>query len=73
MLILVTPAALDSAWTMAELGMAEGCERVVIPVRAGVKLPDLPAPLATYHVAPYDQVDGVISMLSERLTTAAHE
>src|SRR5437762_1371747 len=36
-LILLTPAALRSAWTMAELGMAEGFERIVLPVTAGLK------------------------------------
>src|ERR1043165_915924 len=57
MLILVTPAALTSAWMMAELGMAEGFERDILPVTAGLKARELPAPLRTYRVVPFDQVD----------------
>lgn len=73
MLILVTPAALKSAWMMAELGMAEGFELIILPVTAGVKPSDLPGPLQTYQVIPFDQVDRAINMLSERLTTAAND
>ena len=73
MLILVTPAALKSAWMMTELGMAEGFERIVLPVTAGLKPCDLPGPLQTYQVAPFDEVDGVINLLCERWTTAAND
>jgi hypothetical protein len=72
-LILMTPAARNSAWMMAELGMAEGFERLILPVTAGLKPRELPAPLRTYHVAPFDQVDDAINVLSERLTTAAND
>jgi hypothetical protein len=71
MLILVTPAALRSGYMMVELGMAEGFERMVLPVTAGLKPRDMPAPLQSYQAAPFDQVDGAISALAERLTTAA--
>ncbi len=71
MLILVTPAALNSAWTMAELGMAEGFERVILPVTAGLKPSRLPAPLQTYQAIPFDEVDAAIKRLSEQLTAAA--
>ncbi len=72
-LILVTPASLKSPWMMTELGMAEGFERIIVPVTAGLKSCDLPAPLQTYQIAPFDQVDDAIHMLSERLTTAAKD
>jgi TIR domain len=71
MLILVTPAALKYDWMMTELGMAEGFNRVVIPVSAGLKPRDFPAPLQTYQVTPFDRVDGAISKLAEKLTAAA--
>jgi hypothetical protein len=73
MLILVTPAALNSAWMMAELGMAEGFERVVLPVTAGLRPHDLPAPLQTYEVIPFDEVDRAINTLGERLTPTAKD
>jgi hypothetical protein len=73
MLILVTPAALNSGWIMRELGMAEGLELLVVPVTAGVKPRDLRAPLQDYQVTPFDEADGAIKMLSKRLTPAAKE
>ncbi len=72
-LMLVTPAALKSAWMMRELGMAEGLERVVLPLTAGVKPRDLPAPLQSYQVTPFDEADRAINTLSESLTPAAKE
>jgi hypothetical protein len=72
-LILVTPAALTSAWMMAELGMAEGFERVVLPVTAGLRPRDLTAPLRSFQVTPFDEVDRAINMLAERLTPAAKD
>lgn len=71
MLILMTPAALSSAWMMAELGMAEGFELSVLPVTAGLKPQDLPAPLQSYHAVPFDEVDAAIHRLSERSPAAA--
>ena len=53
---------------MTELGMAEGFERVILPVTAGVKPSDLPAPLQTYQAVPFDQVDDAIQSLCEKLT-----
>ena len=73
MLILVTPAAIKSAYMMTELGMAEGFERIIVPVTAGVESQDLPDPLRTYQGVPFDQVDGAIRMLSERLTPVAKD
>ncbi|MBI3467531.1 MAG: toll/interleukin-1 receptor domain-containing protein [Planctomycetes bacterium] len=72
-LVLMTPAALNSSWVMTELGMAEGFDRLVIPVSAGLKPRNLPAPLRTYRIAPFDRVDAAINMLSERLTAAAND
>ena len=71
MLILVTPAALRSPWMMTELGMAEGFDREIIPVTAGLKPRDLPAPLHSYHAVPFDQVDSAISELSSKLIAAS--
>ena len=71
-LILVTPAALKSAWTMTELGMAEGFERIIVPVTAGLKPRDLPGPLRTFRTVPFDQLDGAIKELSERLAVASN-
>ena len=71
MLILVTPAALRSPWMMTELGMAEGFDRDIIPVTAGLKPRDLPAPLRSYHAVPFDQVDSAISELSSKLIAAS--
>ncbi len=71
MLILVTPAIQSSAWMMAELGMAEGFERIILPVTVGLKPSDLPAPLQTYHTAPFDEVGAAINRLSKKLTAGA--
>jgi hypothetical protein len=73
LLFLITPAALRSGWMMAELGMAEGFERIIVPVTAGLKSVDLPAPFQTYQAVPFDEVDGAISMLAEQLTGAARD
>jgi hypothetical protein len=67
-LILVTPEALKSPWMMTELGMAEGMDRVVVPVSAGVKARDLPLPLADFAIVPFDKVDDAIEMLAGKLT-----
>ena len=55
---------------MTELGMAEGFERIIVPVTAGLKPRDFPAPLQTYQVVPFDRVDDAIRILSEQLATA---
>jgi len=73
MIILVTPAALSSAWMMAELGMAEGFERLILPVVAGLKPRSLPAPLQSYQVIPFDEVDRAIEALAERLAPATKD
>jgi len=72
-LLLVTPASLHSDWMMTELGMAEGFERVILPVTVGLKPRDLPAPLQSYHATPFDEVDGAIRKLSEQLATGAND
>jgi hypothetical protein len=69
MLVLVTPAALKSPWMMAELGMADGFDRIIVPVMAGLQTTDIPAPLRSYQAVPFDQLDGAINELSERLAT----
>lgn len=70
--ILVTPAILlRSSWTMTELGMAEAFDRIILPVMAGLKPRDLPAPLQSYHAVPFDHLDEAISELSERLAAAS--
>jgi hypothetical protein len=66
-LLLLTPAALKSGWPMAELGITEGMERVIVPVSAGVTPAEVPAPLRDYEVAPFDRVDDAIKTLSEKL------
>jgi hypothetical protein len=40
---------------------------------AGLNPHDLPAPLQTYHVAPYDVVDDAIHLLSQRPAAAAKD
>jgi nucleoside 2-deoxyribosyltransferase len=70
-LILLTPTTLRSSWTMTELGMAEALDRLILPVIAGLKQRDLPAPLQSYHAVPFDQLDEAISELSERLAAAS--
>jgi TIR domain len=67
-LALVTPAALDSPWIMAELGMAEGFDKLIVPVTAGLEPHRLPAPLASYQAVPFDQLDAAISELARRLS-----
>lgn len=55
---------------MAELGLAEGFERLIVTVTAGLKAVDLPAPFQTYQAVPFDEVDGAIRMLGEQLMAA---
>jgi hypothetical protein len=73
MLLLVTPSALRSPWMMTELGMAEGMERIIVPVTAGLSSRDLPEPLQTFQVTPFDEVDRVIGKLANQLTSPASE
>src|SRR5438067_988947 len=72
-LFLLTPSALQADSPMIELGFAEGLERLIVPVSAGVKPRDVPAPLRGYRVVPFDRVDEAISMLSEKLTATAKD
>lgn len=65
-LILVTPAALESPWLMTELGMAEAFDRDIIPVTAGLKPRDFPAPLRSYQAVPFDRLDAAIRELSKK-------
>ena len=66
-LLLITPAALESGWVMRELGMAEGLEKPVLPVTAGLGSQKLPAPLGSYQAAPYDKLDEAIAGLRDQL------
>ena len=67
-LVLVTPAALSSSWMMTELGMAEGFDKLIVPVTAGLEPNRLPAPLASYQIVPFDQLDAAISDLAQKLS-----
>lgn len=69
-ILLVTPAAMESEWLMTELGMAEGLDKPVILVTAGLGDVPLPAPLQYCQAFPYDQVDEAIAGLTERLAGA---
>lgn len=69
-LALITPSALDSSWTVTELGMADGFDKPVLLVIAG-PVPRLEGPLATYQSVPFDQLDGAISELSQRLADSS--
>jgi TIR domain len=71
--ILLTPAAREADWPMIELGFAEGLERLIVPVSAGIKPRDVPEPLRGYRVVPFDRVDDAIAMLSEKLTATAKD
>jgi hypothetical protein len=64
---LVTSAALDSSWTMTALGMAEGFGKPMVLVSAGLLPRRLPAPLASDQLVPFDQLDGALSQLAQRL------
>jgi hypothetical protein len=66
-LFLLTPESLASDWTMIELGFAEGFNRRVIPVTAGIARRDLPAPLKTYKTVPFDRLDQAILELTMSL------
>ncbi len=69
-LFLVTPATLDWPWAMTELGMAEGFDKVIVPVVAGLELKRLPAPLRTYRAIPFDQLDKAIRNLGQESSEA---
>ncbi len=47
MIALVTPESLDSDWLSYEIGLAEGLERLVIPILVDVSPESLPGRLAT--------------------------
>lgn len=70
-LFLLTRESLASDWTMTELGLAEGLDRMVIPVTVGISKRDLPAPFKSYKTVPFDRLDGAISQLSETLSVGA--
>ncbi len=71
LLLLVTPASLNSPWAMRELGMAEALGKVVIPITAGVSQRDLPVPLKSYRAIPFDKLDAAIKKLSAELSVAS--
>jgi hypothetical protein len=66
-IFLVTPAALRSEWLLTELGMAEGLDRIILPVTTGLKATELPEPLRGLQVTPFDEVDAAILALTEKL------
>ena len=68
---LVTPAALKSDWTMVELGMADGADKVVLPVIAGLANQPLPLLLRAYRTVPYDRLDAAIRRLTRQLAEVA--
>jgi hypothetical protein len=67
-LMLVSPAAVKSPWTMHELGWAEGFNKTVLPVFVGVQPAEVPAPLQDYQMLPYDQLDAAIQKLAKSLS-----
>jgi hypothetical protein len=70
-LLLVTPAALESGWVMVAVGMAEGLEKPVVPVTAGLEPEELPpGPLSSYQAVTYDRLDEGIAELMRRLSQA---
>ena len=50
-----------------EQGMAEGLEKPVLPVTAGLGSQKLPAPLGSYQAAPCDKLDEAIAGLRYQL------
>ena len=52
---------------MTELGMAEGFDKLVVPVTAGIGPGRLPAPLQSYRAVPFDQLDRAIGELTQKL------
>jgi hypothetical protein len=71
--LLVTPAALDSPWMMRELGMAEAFDKPVIPVVVGLEARRLPEPLQSYQTVSIDQLPKAVSELMMRETGRAKE
>src|SRR5262245_27308235 len=55
--ILATPAALTSDWLLYENGMAEGLEKHVFVITAGVRQKQLPAPMQSRTIVPFDRLD----------------
>ena len=72
-LVLLTPAALESPWSVTEVGMAEGFDKVILPVTAGLEPQRLPAPLQSYQVVPFDELDGAISKLAQKLAETSDD
>ena len=66
-MLLATPGALTSPWMAFELGMADGFDKVVLPVIAGVDPASLPSPLRSYQTVPYDHLDEAIEGLARGL------
>src|SRR5262245_53243814 len=66
-LMLVTPAAVESGGIIWDLGLAEGLGKVVVPITVGLDKGQLPEPLQTYDALPYDRLDEAIAGLTERL------
>jgi hypothetical protein len=65
--ILATPAALTSDWLLYENGMAEGLEKRVFVITAGVRQKQLPAPMQSRTIVAFDRLDATIENLPDRL------
>ena len=72
-MVLVTPAALESPWLVVEVGMADGFDKVIVPVTVGVDLQRLPAPWQSYQAVPFDELDRAIKELGEKLAENSDE
>ncbi len=66
-LMLVTPAGIDYPWLMTELGIADAFRKLVVPVTAGLRQEELPGPLQSHEVVPYDRLDEAIAGLPRRI------
>lgn len=70
---LLTPSALDSEWTIHELGLVDGSDKEWIPVTAGLGGRELPVPFRGCQTVPFDQVDQAIQQLVQRLNGVSQE
>jgi hypothetical protein len=70
-LALVTPAALGSPWTVTELGIAEGLDKPIVLVTAGLEPQGIPAPLVSYPRFPFDELDGALGKIVRELADSS--
>ena len=71
MILLVTPAALDSPWPAYELGIALATDKAVLSVTAGIGDQPLSPVLANTPAVPYDRLDSGIQKLSKQLANGS--